>query len=199
MRKTVGILFIVIGLGTISYFGYDWVIQRRAIQNMNQEQLNEYLKYDKTYIETVKLKTDGEKDNFNKGDKIGELHIPGLKKKYPVFFGTDDETLKSGVGMHDSQWTVLPNQTGHVLLAGHRDTVFKEMGDLKIGDILSVKFKEKTYVYQVRKIFVTDKEDRTVVVKKEKAMLTISTCYPFQFIGDAAYRYIIQSELIDIK
>ncbi|UOQ45929.1 class D sortase [Halobacillus salinarum] len=197
--KKVGIFVILLGLGIFLYYGFNWWQQRQAIQEMDNQELNEYLGYDDTYKKAIQLNTEEKSTSFQKGDRIGQLSVPEIEKKYPVFWGTDHETLKSGVGMYDSQWTVQPNQTGHVFLAGHRDTVFEEMGKLNIGDVVAVEFKGSTYIYQIRKLFVTEKDDRSVITKKDKSFLTISTCYPFQFVGDAPYRYIIQSELIDVK
>lgn len=198
MRK-IGLVIILIGLGLFVYYGFDWWLQRQAIQDMTHEELNEYSGYDDTFEESIDLKNEGKPYSFQKGEKVGELNVPVLETQYPISWGTDDETLTSGVGMYDSKWTVQPNMTGHVLLAGHRDTVFEEMGELKIGDVLSIEFKERTYIYQIRKIFVTHRDDRMVVVEKDKPTLTLSTCYPFQLVGDALYRYIIQSELIEVR
>ncbi|WP_257351056.1 class D sortase [Pseudalkalibacillus decolorationis] len=200
MRRKIGFVIILIGLSVVGYYGYDWWEQRQAIQDMSHEELNEYLGYDDIYETGIDLKNESEETYFfEKGEEVGELNIPAIEKEYPIYWGTDDETLTSGVGMYDSKWTTQPNQSGHVFLAGHRDTVFEEMGELKIGDLVSVEFKGKAYIYQVRKIFVTHKDDRTVIVEKERPLLTLSTCYPFQFLGDALYRYIIQSELIEVK
>ncbi|TLS37205.1 class D sortase [Pseudalkalibacillus caeni] len=200
MRKWIGLLAIVVGLAVALPNAYQWWKQRHTVEAMSNSELNEYLSYDDTVREPVK-KLPGSKDEIKleKGQEVAHLLIPSIESKYPVYWGTDPETLKQGVGMHDSKWTVTPEETGHVLLAGHRDTVFTEMGDVKIGDMVTVKYHDKEYTYQVRKTFITEAEDRSVVVKKEEPLLTISTCYPFEFVGDAPYRYIIQSELISVK
>jgi len=43
--------------------------------------------------------------------------------------------------------------------------------------------------------WITDPEDRSVIVDKDESMLTLTTCYPFDFIGNAPERYIIEAEL----
>ncbi|MGM2836481.1 sortase domain-containing protein, partial [Bacillus cereus group sp. Bce025] len=35
----------------------------------------------------------------------------------------------------------------------------------------------------------------TVIIKKEEPILTLTTCYPFNYIGDAPDRYIIEAKL----
>ena len=38
---------------------------------------------------------------------------------------------------------------------------------------------------------------RTVIVPKPKATLTVSTCYPFSYIGSAPQRYVLIADLIN--
>lgn len=47
---------------------------------------------------------------------------------------------------------------------------------------------------KINKHWITDAEDRTVIVEKDEPTLT--TCYPFNYIGDAPDRYIIEASLI---
>ncbi|MBM7553233.1 class D sortase [Thalassobacillus pellis] len=135
---------------------------------------------------------------FSKGDKVAFLDIPALGKRYKIYWGTGEDTLSQGVGMYVSKWTTVPNShSGHTVLSGHRDTVFTGLGKLEKSDILKVHFDGKTYKYVIQKTWVTKAEDRTVIVKKEKPTLTLTTCYPFDYIGDAPKRYIIQASLAD--
>lgn len=52
------------------------------------------------------------------------------------------------------------------------------------------------YTYEIQKMWITHADDRTVIVKKEEPTLTLTTCYPFDYIGDAPDRYIIEAKLI---
>ncbi|TKH84963.1 sortase domain-bontaining protein, partial [Bacillus cereus] len=51
----------------------------------------------------------------------------------------------------------------------------------------------------INKHWITDSEDRTVIVEKSEPTLTLTTCYPFDYIGDAPDRYIIESSLLSIR
>lgn len=135
---------------------------------------------------------------IDKGDEIATLKIPRLDKQYVTYWGTDDDTLNRGVGMHESPYTTTPDEGGHTLLSGHRDTVFRELGSLEAGDDMIVEFDGKAYTYTITDVWITDAEDRSVIVEKEEATLTLSTCYPFYLLGAAPDRYIIQSELTGI-
>jgi sortase A len=127
------------------------------------------------------------------GEHFADLIIPKLKAKMPVVEGTDEDELAEGVG-HFAD-SVLPGEPDNSVLSGHRDTVFRHVGELKKGDELLVKTRQGTFVYVITKTWVTKPDDRTVIVPYGKPVLTLTTCYPFTYIGPAPERYIIQSEL----
>jgi sortase (surface protein transpeptidase) len=79
------------------------------------------------------------KDQPKMGETIGLLSIPSLKAELPIIHGTDEDNLEKGVG--DYANSVLPGENDNSVLAGHRDTVFRKLGDLKIGDLLVTKTK----------------------------------------------------------
>lgn len=128
------------------------------------------------------------------GDNIGILTIPALGQKLPIIEGTGVEDLKKGVG-HFAQ-SVLPGEKDNCVLSGHRDTVFSKLGELKIGDQLIVQTSAGTYTYEIKRIRIVDKDDKTVIVPADHAVLTVTTCYPFVFVGNAPDRYILIADLV---
>ena len=131
------------------------------------------------------------------GDNIGSLSIPVLELKLPIIQGTGAEELKKGVG-HFIQ-SVLPGEEDNCVLSGHRDTVFARLGELKTGDQLIVQTSAGTYTYEIKRIRIVDKDDKTVIVPADHAILTLSTCYPFHFVGNAPDRYILTADLVTSK
>ncbi|MBM7605610.1 sortase A [Metabacillus crassostreae] len=134
---------------------------------------------------------------LEKGDLIGTLIIPKLDASLPIYHGTDEDELEKGVG-HFAQ-SVLPGKEDNSVLSGHRDTVFRRLGEVGVGDLLTVETTSGTFTYKVRKVRIVDKDDRTVIVPKPKATLTLSTCYPFDFVGSAPERYVLVADLTDKK
>ncbi|MEB9908217.1 class D sortase [Bacillus anthracis] len=132
------------------------------------------------------------------GEQIAYMVIPKIKQKYQVYWGADAKTLKKGVGMFVSNITTTPSGNGHTVLSGHRDTVFTNLGDLQENDYILVEYDKRVYIYQIQKHWITDANDRTVIVAKDKSTLTLTTCYPFNYIGDAPERYIIEASLVAI-
>ncbi len=125
------------------------------------------------------------------------MTIPALNRKLPIIQGTDVDNLKKGVG-HFTQ-SVLPGEEDNCVLSGHRDTVFRQIGNLKIGELLIVKTSAGTFTYKISGTRIVHKDDKTVIVPTDNAILTMTTCYPFNFIGNAPDRYIISATLIKNK
>ncbi|MBS4197957.1 class D sortase [Bacillus sp. FJAT-49870] len=125
-----------------------------------------------------------------KGEVVGVLEIPALEREIPILHGVDEEELKSGVGHYPG--TVFPGQKNQIVLSGHRDTVFRKFGELNIGDSFIVKMPYGEYEYIIDHTKIVDAYDRTIIAPTDgKEVLTVTTCYPFQYIGNAPDRYII--------
>lgn len=128
------------------------------------------------------------------GDIIGTLSLPALDQVIPIIEGTGDEELQRGVG-HYTQ-SLLPGEQDNCVLSGHRDTVFSDLGKLQIHDRLITETSAGVYTYEVRDIRIVSSDDRTVIVPTDHAVLTLTTCYPFDFIGNAPDRYIVSADLV---
>lgn len=129
------------------------------------------------------------------GETFGELIIPKISASLPIVEGTDEDELEKGVGHYAN--SVLPGEKDNSVLSGHRDTVFRRLGEVGVGDKLVVKTTAGKFTYKVRQVRIVDADDRTVIVPKPRATLTVTTCYPFDYIGDAPDRYILVATLID--
>lgn len=129
------------------------------------------------------------------GENIGNLTIPSINQVIPIFHGTDEDELKKGIG-HFSR-SVLPGENDNSVLSGHRDTVFRKLGQLKIKDLLIVETTAGTFTYEIKEIKIVDEDDKTIISPTNDAVLTVTTCYPFDYIGSAPDRYILIADLIN--
>ncbi|WP_047984491.1 class D sortase [Ornithinibacillus californiensis] len=124
------------------------------------------------------------------GETVGILHIPKLEADLPIVEGTDPDELAKGVGHYKG--TAYPLQKDQIVLSGHRETVFRRMGELELGDILTVRLSYGEFTYEIIDTYIVSADDRTVIkTTSPNEVLTLTTCYPFNFIGDAPDRYII--------
>lgn len=120
--------------------------------------------------------------------------MPAINTTLPIYHGTEETELKKGVG-HYSQ-SVLPGEEDNCVLSGHRETAFRGIGKLKVGDLVIVKTSAGTFTYKVSGTRIVHADDRTVIVPTDHAVLTMTTCYPFNFIGNAPDRYIVSADLV---
>jgi sortase A len=129
-----------------------------------------------------------------KGERLGTLSIPALQETLPIIEGTDASQLKQGVGHFAG--SVLPGANDNCVLSGHRDTVFTGLGKLKVRDRLVVETAAGAFTYQIRRIRIVHKDDQSVIVPADHAVLTVTTCYPFNYVGSAPDRYILVADLV---
>lgn len=153
-------------------------------------------------IQRVEASSDGEEVVYSsipeKGEHFADLVIPKLSLRLPVVEGTGEKELSKGIGHYPE--SVFPGERDNAVLAGHRESRFRDIGKLKEGDTLIVATRDEgTFVFTVRKMWVTDKEDRTVIVPHDEAVLTLVTCYPFHYVGAAPKRYIVQAVLSEVQ
>jgi sortase A len=128
------------------------------------------------------------------GDLIGSLEIPRLGRVIPIIEGTGTEELKIGAGHYID--SVLPGLNDNSVISGHRDTFFAGFGSLKVGDLLNVSTPYGKYTYYISAFRIVSADDRTVIVPTDVSTLTLSTCYPFRFIGTAPKRFVVTALLV---
>lgn len=139
-------------------------------------------------------------ENFSPeiGEEVGILHIPKIDAELPIIEGTDEDELEKGVGHY--RGTAYPSENDQILLSGHRDTVFRKLGELEIGDILTIELPYGEFSYEIYETFIVDADDTTVIRSTApNEVLTVSTCYPFNFVGNAPERYIIHAHPIQME
>ncbi|PFA22372.1 class D sortase [Bacillus thuringiensis] len=198
-----GVLLITIGSISLTYYFIEWYDSRKTTEALTNEEVQYYQNIemsnkDKQTLPITSQQTPSSQMQHQDGERIAYMVIPKIKRKYSIYWGADDKTLKKGVGMLVSDNTTTPSGNGHTVLSGHRDTVFTDLGELKENDYILVEYDNKVYVYQINKHWITDADDLTVIVPKATSTLTLTTCYPFKYIGDAPERYIIESSLVSV-
>lgn len=190
--KTIFYGLLIGSLGTVVLSGYMWWAESNIIQPQQAPMTKK-----EQVVEKEKKNPD---DNLPlypkrpmKGEKIGTLEVPTLKAKLPVVEGTGDKELSKGVGHY--QRSYLPGEPNLSVLAGHRETVFKDAGKIEKGDELITETTAGRFTYEVEKIWIVDADDMSVIRPYNDATLILSTCYPFEMVGSAPERYIIRAKL----
>jgi len=129
------------------------------------------------------------------GDLIGRVDIPRLKLSAAVAEGDDDKTLGKAVGHLPD--TPLPwHRRGNVALAAHRDGLFRSLEGIRLGDDIRIVTSRGDYHYRVTKMHIVDPDDVWVIAPTDTPTITLITCYPFSFVGNAPRRFIVKAELV---
>jgi sortase A len=129
------------------------------------------------------------------GSLVGRIDIPRLDLSAVVFEGTSDGTLARGVG-HLSG-SAGPGERGNLVLAGHRDTFFRDLRDIRQGDEVNIMGPQGQFEYQVESIAVVEPDQTEVLKPGDGSTLTLITCYPFRYIGNAPERFIVRATKVD--
>jgi sortase A len=125
---------------------------------------------------------------------VAVLEIDKVKIRVPVFEGTDDLTLNRGAGRIAG--TAMPGAEGNIGIAGHRDGFFRGLKDIAVGDQIDLVMTTERATYRVDQIEIVDPTDVSVLRPRAAPSLTLVTCYPFYFVGDAPQRFIVHASIV---
>jgi sortase A len=126
---------------------------------------------------------------------IGRLDIPRLNLAVMVREGADEGTLSRAVGHIPG--TALPGGIGNVGLAGHRDTFFRKLRNIRADDTIELETTAGTYRYVVKSTSIVTPRDVSVLKASGGETLTLVTCYPFYYVGSAPKRFIVHAALLE--
>lgn len=127
------------------------------------------------------------------GSAIGRVEIPRLGVSAIVRAGSDARTLRLAVGHIPG--TAYPGESGNVGLAGHRDTFFRKLREIRPDDVIQITTGEGTFRYRVERTTVVNPRDVWVLDATDHDVLTLITCYPFSYIGAAPQRFVVRAAL----
>lgn len=128
---------------------------------------------------------------------IAVLEIPKIGLRTAVLEGTDEITLNRGVG-----WIVgtsLPGDEGNVGIAGHRDSFFRGLQHIRIGDSIVLETLDGRQSFEVSELMVITPDQNSILGPTDEAMLTLVTCFPFYFVGHAPERWIVRAVRSDTQ
>jgi sortase A len=125
---------------------------------------------------------------------IGMLDIPRLELTTPIVEGDDRATLEIAAGHLPD--TPRPWELGNSAIAAHRDGLFRPLEDIRVGDQVIVRTMRGDFEYRVRDTKIVQPDDLSVLAPTEHHTLTLITCYPFAYIGNAPKRFIVHADRV---
>ncbi len=128
------------------------------------------------------------------GSLVGRIEVPRLDLSAVIFEGTTEDTLTRGVGHF--RGSAGPGEPGNLVLAGHRDTFFRDLRGIRKGDEVSVTGYAGDFQYQVDSTAIVYPDQTELLKPGDAATLTLITCYPFSYIGYAPLRFVVRATKI---
>lgn len=124
---------------------------------------------------------------------VARLQAPSLGVDEIVLAGAEGAALAFAPGHVDG--TAAPGEDGNVVLAGHRDTVFQFLGELRPGDRVWLETaNDRRIEYVVDSGEVIDERDVGVLAPTAVPTLTLLTCYPFETVRPGGpLRYVVRA------
>lgn len=177
----------LIAIVLLGYCGWVWVDARRH-QTEGIRELEEQTEL------KVAPPSKGVRVKPAYGSAVAKLEIPRLGLSTVVFEGTGQDVLLRGPG--HLRGSALPSDTGNMVIAGHRDTFFRPLQDLRKGDEISVLTPQGTRRYKVDSTIIVNPDAIEVLNDTPEPILTLITCYPFRFVGNAPQRFIAKAREI---
>src|SRR5690606_16781789 len=123
------------------------------------------------------------------------LEIPRIGLQAIVLRGSDRTILDVAVGHVDG--TAWPGDGGHAALAGHRDTFFRPLKHVEVGDAVRFTSRDGVRQYRVTAIRIVEPTDVQVLDAGLGPMLSLVTCYPLTYLGRAPLRLVVQARPLD--
>ncbi len=127
------------------------------------------------------------------GEPLAKLIIPRLSAELYVVEGDGPAELRRGPG--HIQQTALPGGKGNCVIAGHRDTHFRILKDIRKGDDIVLETRNGEYLYRVKNTRVISPTNLAPLKPTSDPELNLITCYPFYYVGSAPRRFVVQAEL----
>lgn len=227
MKKRLStLLFILVFLTGLSLLLYptvsDWwnsLHQSRAIAgytqeiaNLDDEKYQQLLKDAQAYNETLTRRTGA---RFQLSEKellaynavldvsgtgiMGYIEIPVLQTKLPVYHGTGNAALSTGVGHIEGSSLPVGGQSTHCVLSGHRGLpsakLFTNLDRLVEGDIFLLHTLDETLTYEVDQIrIVKPQETSDLYIEEGMDYCTLVTCTPY---GVNTHRLLVRGRRIE--
>ncbi|MDX2263693.1 MAG: class GN sortase [Hyphomicrobiales bacterium] len=128
---------------------------------------------------------------------VARLEAPRLGASAIVLHGGSGQALAFGPGHLEG--TPKPGEPGAAVISAHRDTHFRFVKDVRIGDELAVaRIDGARAQFRVRRIAVVRWDASGVDAQADGRWLVLATCWPFDAATQGPWRYLVHAELEDM-
>jgi sortase A len=125
---------------------------------------------------------------------VARLSLPGGGEPLTVLAGASGRNLAFAPALMDG--SAEPGAPGVSVIAGHRDTHFRPLAALAIGDELTVERPDgSTLRYSVTALDVVDSARASLSLDADESIVVLVTCWPFDSVTvGGSWRYVVTAE-----
>jgi sortase A len=127
---------------------------------------------------------------------FAKLSIERLNRSLILLKGADPTSLAFSAGaMH--QFSTFDKHSP-IVIAGHRDTHFSFIEEVKMKDIISLSDQYgRNHLYEVDELNIVDSEHSELIIEPLTNDLLLVTCYPFNALdAGGSLRYVVKARLL---
>jgi sortase A len=161
----------------------DWLYKQNKGFTLSEEDL-------RFYESQLDVATDG---------TMGYIEIPSINCVLPIYHGTSDATLQSGVGHLAGSSLPVGGESTHCVLSGHRGLpsakLFTNLDQLSVGDVFYLRTLDETLTYEVDQILIVEPDDVSALgIEEGMDYCTLVTCTPY---GVNTHRLLVRGHRIE--
>jgi sortase A len=128
---------------------------------------------------------------------VARMLVPEHEIDLVVLEGDSGNVLAFGPG--HKTLSSLPGQPGNAIISGHRDTSFRFLERLRVGDRITLQTKYgRLMPFRVVTVRITDAAVLDMHIETDLPLLTLVTCYPFNaVVPGGPQRYLVFAEYVE--
>jgi sortase A len=122
---------------------------------------------------------------------VARLTLPGGDEPLTVLAGASGRNLAFAPALLDG--SAAPGTHGVTVIAGHRDTHFRRLRTVAVGDELTLERPDGAiHVYEVTDLDVVDSERAELRLDADESIVVLVTCWPFEAVDvGGSWRYVV--------
>jgi sortase A len=130
---------------------------------------------------------------------VARMIVPEHEIDLVVLEGDSGNVLAFGPG--HMTLSPLPGQPGNTIISGHRDTTFRFLERLKVGERIIIQTREGSMVpFKVVATQIIDEAVLDMNIDTDVPLITLVTCYPFDaVVPGGPERYLVFAEYEEDK
>jgi sortase A len=126
---------------------------------------------------------------------VARLSLPGSAEPLTVLAGASGRNLAFAPALMDGSAAL--GAPGVSVIAGHRDTHFRPLEALEIGDELSIERPDGSVLpYEITALDVVDSDRAQLRLDADESIVVLVTCWPFDSVDvGGSWRYVVTARI----